>query len=616
MLIALASTTSGVAARRAAGWQAERTVTGPVDIWTNDSFATRVDAADDESILAVASLVGAGRVRLESDASGCNHATDRSQSGIALASVLGLHAALGLGAFDKLNGEFGVVIWDDSARELIAVRDPLGLAPLYYQERNLEIAISSSLDGFEAKGDYDREFIARFVTSRGNCVERTIWSTIRPVPAGTALVWRDGRTHLHRYWSVDRVRMIENITLEEAGREFKRLLNRSVLAHISPQGQTWSHLSGGLDSSSVVSVAATLADSGDTRNRLGGTISWVDSLGNADETVYVDAVTRRFGLRNERIVDDWPWRDDGHPPPLTQEPSRDYPFYARDRLTARIIRDAGGRSLLSGVGPDDYLPQTAAHVADLVWRRRAREAIRELYGWTVNTRGSLWQTVFEHVCVPLLTPSFQGCAHVRSSQVPQWFTRRFATEFTLRQLLASQRSNGKRRGFCYEALVARQLSFVAASLGSWLHLPGIELRHPFLHLPLVEFAVSLPYTLRTDSYWSKPVLRAALRSTLPEEVRLRSTKAILTPRICWAFRNERALLSRLLEAPILADLGCVEPRKLMAAVDSVETLSGSDAGFLFTILSLETWLSVKSGRSTVGGNRRIDKEQIYAEAHH
>ena len=133
------------------------------------------------------------------------------------------------------------------------------------------------------------------------------------------------------------------------------------------------------------------------------------------------------------------------------------------------------------------------------------------------------------------------------------------------------------------------------------------MKHPLLHQPLLKFVLNLPYHLRTDAYHTKPLLRVAMRGVLPEEVRLRATKgSMLTPRLCWSFAKERPLLTQLLKAPVLGDLGCIEPKHLLAAVDAAADGRRQDVGLLYAALSLETWMSMRSGRCVVDqlGNSR------------
>jgi hypothetical protein len=125
---------------------------------------------------------------------------------------------------------------------------------------------------------------------------------------------------------------------------------------------------------------------------LGGTITYIDSLGG-DETQFVDAVVHRFGIRNERFDDPSPWCDDGELPPLTPEPARDYPFYARDRRTAEVLKEAGATTLLSGVGPDCYMQFGASHIPDLVLSGAIREGAQQLFQWAYVRRQSIWKVL-------------------------------------------------------------------------------------------------------------------------------------------------------------------------------------------------------------------------------
>jgi asparagine synthase (glutamine-hydrolysing) len=136
----------------------------------------------------------------------------------------------------------------------------------------------------------------------------------------------------------------------------------------------------------------------------------------------------------------------------------------------------------------------------------------------------------------------------------------------------------------------------AEGLAAWRYTPGLALRHPFLHRPVVEFCLQLPLHLRTDVFWPKPVLRGAMKGILPEALRMRSSGSVLAPRIQWSFRHEARQLLSILRNGVLAGLGYIEPRKIENALTSFDVFRTGTASYLYALLSLETWLSVKSGR--------------------
>src|SRR5690606_10667957 len=152
-----------------------------------------------------------------------------------------------------------------------------------------------------------------------------------------------------RYWRAEEFVPADDGDAQENSARFRALLEDSLRARVAGPAVTWAHLSGGLDSSTVVALSNTMGL--DVRN----TVTIVDSLAEGDERTYSDAVVNRYGLRNEQIRDYWAWQDDGEPAPVTQQPSPLYPFYARDRQAWNTVRNAGGRVLLSGFGADQYL---------------------------------------------------------------------------------------------------------------------------------------------------------------------------------------------------------------------------------------------------------------------
>jgi len=99
---------------------------------------------------------------------------------------------------------------------------------------------------------------------------------------------------------------------------------------------------------------------------------------------------------------------------------------------------------------------------------------------------------------------------------------------------------------------------------------------------------------------------------LPGKVRRRRTKGSLEPRICWALRRERALLGQLMGASILADLGSIEPKKVLEAIDDLAKGLGPSSLFVYTALSLETWLSARSGRCMITDALTGRVEERYA----
>lgn len=580
----------------------------------DESFGYAMTGSDRGGLAHDANSVLVGTMRVEPIRTSPAECPERDAGSTPFEAARRLLQDRGPSGLHHLVGQFALVFWNRTTRELLAVRDPLGLDPLYYAVDSGALLLANNLDAFADHGSFgpfDEDYIARFIAARGNPdTTRTIRKDVRALPPATWLHWKDGRVTTETYWSPENLSPL-NLSLAEASREFRALLQRALKAHVESDARTWAHLSGGLDSSTVVSAAAAAAESGAEDTALGGTVTLRDSLGDADESEFVDEVVQRYGVRNVVVADYWPWRQDQAGPPLTDRPSRDYPFYARDREMARAVTASGGTSTLSGIGPDIYLPNTAAHCPDLLWTGHLVAAVRELHAWTVAKRGSFWRVAVTDGLLPLTSRTPWVARNDGRSRIPRWLTPRFRRQGRITELLAADRRYGGPRGRYYTHYVAAGLSAVAARVSNWLYSPGVQIRHPLLHQPLVEFCLRLPYRLRTDVYWSKPVLRTAMKGILPEGIRKRATKTILAPRMYWAFRHEREQLHRLLMNPVLAELGCIEPGEVRRTLDSFDLYGNGEASFLYALLSLETWLSAKSGRSIVDLRTSEEEENAY-----
>lgn len=530
-----------------------------------------------------AGLLGLGNVRL-TDRGDVARSLGLDAPGSDLELALAVFARRGARGIAELSGSFALVIWDRRQQALFAARDALGRQPLLFQRRGRLLVLASHAECLE-QGELDLEFLAGFVAGSPPIGPRTVYRNVQRLEAGSWLVAANRQLQVSRYWSPAAFEPEAGpVDEEEVARELRRLFRQAVAAEIDGEPAPWSHLSGGLDSSSVVGMASRLAERGEVPSSLGGTVSVVDSLADGNETRFSDAVVRRWGLRNERLEDYWAWEIDEDGPPLLGEPRHFLPFFARDRAMCRAVREGGGRVLLSGYGSDQYLSGSFDFVADLVAGRRLREAAATLLDLAVTTRQSFWAVAWKHGIMPL-----RGSATPAAPAGPPWL---------LPDLAASAAGSAPplpRGPGAFGRQVAREVASAEAFLERGVFEEGLELRYPFLYRPLVEFGLRLPASLRVRPHAQKWILRQALGDLLPPEVRERTGKGGIGSRILWSLERESRLLRRLIADSHLAELGVIDREALATAYDQARKgLVPGEVGLFFT-LSLETWLAIRSG---------------------
>jgi asparagine synthase (glutamine-hydrolysing) len=426
--------------------------------------------------------------------------------------------------------------------------------------------------------------------------ERTIWADTRAVAQGSILKVEDGKVSAERYWTPHDFEPRNGGNERQQVEHFRELFRDAVRLRIEPNRHTWAELSGGLDSSSVVCMAQELVASGDISDGLSGTVSIVDHLGAGDESRYSRLVVELCKVRNEVILDPWPWQDDGRGPPRTDEPRAHYPYYNRDRRIHEIVTDGGGRVLLTGIGSDHYLYGNRFIFVDLLARGHALNCVCQLAAWTVTERRSFWTALVRDLAIPLLPPSVQRRLASPWNRVPSWIEPSFAQRTSMAERLYMQRTWAAPGGYKFQRRVADDLN----ELTHWLpRSPAnsiLELRHPFLYRPLVEFGLTLPIAMRMRPGVPKWILREALRDALPEPVRVRPGKGAIDSRFVWALTQERERVDALTHNGTLVQEGYLLPRALL---DVVRRARGGNCDVIVPLLctlALETWLSVASGR--------------------
>jgi asparagine synthase (glutamine-hydrolysing) len=218
--------------------------------------------------------------------------------------ILRLYQKYGASCTERLVGDFAFAVWDERSRELFCARDQMGVKPFFYHVAGRLFVFASEPRGVlahpQVKDDPDEDFVFRLIAGVPPDPGSTFHAAVRRLPPGCMARYGDKGLEVQRYWSLRRPGRLLKGDTRELHQGFRDTLSRAVkdrLRSIHPVG---CELSGGLDSSSVTSLAADLIDD---RGRL-HTFSAVlaqDVEGRKpflDEEEYADEVIRHAGILN------------------------------------------------------------------------------------------------------------------------------------------------------------------------------------------------------------------------------------------------------------------------------------------------------------------------------
>lgn len=174
--------------------------------------------------------------------------------------VIAAWARWGAACLDKLIGMFAFVIWDHVERELVAVRDRFGVKPLYYANTADGIALASEIKALHALGvprtPDEVTWAGYLAEGTHDHSERTFWSGVSSVPAGSLLRWRAGSLSTVRWYDLAE-RVGEDYDTRPATfvcDEYRALLEETVKLRFRADVPVGINLSGGLDSSILLGL--------------------------------------------------------------------------------------------------------------------------------------------------------------------------------------------------------------------------------------------------------------------------------------------------------------------------------------------------------------------------
>lgn len=186
--------------------------------------------------------------------------------------LIDAYLAWGTNCLERLIGEFSFTLWDDRERRLFAARDPMGDRTLYYAMIGNTLVLSNEIRVPRtwpgASCDVDEIAVSGALVRRGLFMrdpDRTFFRGVRQLPPGHLLVASQQTMRTEAYWSIEDVAAspLPAAPVAERQEEFRALFQAAVVSRLRTHRQIGSHLSGGLDSTSVACVAAKeLARSG------------------------------------------------------------------------------------------------------------------------------------------------------------------------------------------------------------------------------------------------------------------------------------------------------------------------------------------------------------------
>ncbi|GAB3858895.1 asparagine synthase (glutamine-hydrolyzing) [Nocardioides maradonensis] len=178
-------------------------------------------------------------------------------------TVLAAHGRHGAAAPTYLHGQFAYALYERDQGRLTLVRDRLGILPLYWWRDGRRLVFGSELNvvlaALDGVPELDPDGLAHYLARRATPAPTTLLRGIRKLRPGHRLeVEADGTYREISYWTPDAM-PIASTSPAEAVDELDRLIDAAVRRALIADVPVGAYLSGGVDSSLIVSRASALA---------------------------------------------------------------------------------------------------------------------------------------------------------------------------------------------------------------------------------------------------------------------------------------------------------------------------------------------------------------------
>jgi asparagine synthase (glutamine-hydrolysing) len=526
-----------------AAWSSEGIALGQITVPnTLESFKETLPLPDaDNKVIVI------GDIRLDNRVELCKQlrisSTAAVNYGDAFLIVLA-YKAWGELLADHLKGDFAFVIWNGNQKKVICCTDHLGSRNIFYFFNGRKFIFASTpnpilqLNEVPKTINFNKLSTIVYAQAKHLFWSESWFNEIFPMPSASVMTITHDGIRKRKYWEPDATKEVYFGSEAEFEEAFQEVLFRAVGNRMRSNFPVTALLSGGLDSSAVVSVAAKILES---QNRQLEVFSAVLPDGSdpslTDERFYIDQFKSFPNVKINYIMapgkgffsDLEKFQNKIYTPNLI---SRHYLYAA----FADAARQSGSRVLLDGGGGEMSVSfYGAGGYAELFKKLKWQTLLHELKCQKALTGEPLLQNIYSNVVRPLvslktfkrvttgalyLNEKNEHClqASMEEKLKAQWEPRKQELNNLTPEISSSHRVN-----------LANYIRRVQIKGHGKADFGTVEPRFPLLDKDVLEFCLAAPLKFKIRNGYKRYTVRAGLNGLLPPEIQWRTSKGPFSP---------------------------------------------------------------------------------------
>jgi asparagine synthase (glutamine-hydrolysing) len=481
----------------------------------------------------------------------------------------------GESCINKFNGMWAFAIYNPKKQEVFCSRDRFGIKPFFYTVFDNRLYFASEIKAFLQIKEWESklnisiayDFLAHSLVSHTN---ETFLNGVFDLRGGHNLKidLSNGNYSIYKYYSYEYNSNNNSQFSEKEHLEyFEQLFKNAVKLSLRSDVKVGSALSGGLDSSTIVSIVNTfLKTNSDQKNQECVSAIYSNEDKGIDESEFIDILSNYLNLKVHKTEPNWEhlmtnldkliWHQD--------EPFPTLSIYAQYSVF-EIAANNNLKVMLDGQGADEifagYESFYEGYFKELI-SDNPLNIFQAFIGYVRKHKKFPLNKIAEKI---FLKSNFNFGFRNKFSLAAKPFIRQ--NKFTVRGMSEDYLENfGLHSLLKYEDRNSMTFS--------------VESRVPFLDYRVVEYALNLKTNLKIKNGIRKFILRESFRKILPDKITSRYDKlGFPTPQERWTIENSFKVESMLIEAlNDLKDLFDIE-----SFLDIRKRILNKDKVFIFFI---------------------------------
>jgi len=512
----------------------------------------------------------------------------------------------GADVLQRMNGMFGLALWDKARQRLLIARDAMGIKPVYYAVRNDVLYFGSEIRTIQAalgeKTEVDPVSLNLFLRYRYTPSPLTVFKGIYKLAPGEMLVVENGAVTISRWYNYQ-PKTGSAPKAKEAREALLEVYKRAVKRHLISDVPVGLLLSGGIDSGLLLGLMSLFGKDWPTFTVGYGSSFKDDELADAAETAKI------YNAKNESVLLDRAGFEKALPKivDILEEPVASSSIVPMYFVSGRARQDV--KVALIGQGPDELFGGYTRHLGVAYgeyWRKlpasvrapisaaakamSGKEAIkRAVYSLGTKDRLRRYQQVFSIESAEVVDGLFQKgmLPPAAGDRVLEYWSLYSAGIEKLDELGGFQLLE-------IRSSLPDELLIYADKL-SMVH--SLEARIPFLDREVVEFSQNLPSEFKVRRGTRKWLHRQVCREFLPASIVRRKKRGFAVNVVDdWFKSSVQSETDTMLADPKSLMYRWLRPEKAQELLRSHKSGAADNHKILFSLVVFEQWLRAQASR--------------------